>query len=96
MPRIRRASAARRAPSRDRHMTLTGLRRRTPSGVGSFPGRALPRAEPLVTRQATARTPSHPENQRPNRSPFRQTRPKTTPRTRRKPKDHTENRPKNR
>ena len=56
----------------------------------------LPRAEPLVTRQATARTPNHSEDQRPNRSPFRQTSPKTTPRTRGKPKNHMENRPKNR
>jgi hypothetical protein len=36
------------------------------------------------------------ENQRPNRSPFRQTSPNTTARTRGKPKNHTENRPKNR
>jgi hypothetical protein len=38
---------------------------------------------------------THPENQRPNRSPFRQTSPKTASRTRGKSKNHTENRPKN-
>ena len=43
-----------------------------------------------------ARAVTHPKNQRSNRSPFRQTSPKTTARTRGKPKNHTENRPKNR
>jgi hypothetical protein len=46
--------------------------------------------------EEAARAVTTPKNQRPNRSPFRQTSPNATPRTRGKPKNHTENRPKNR
>ena len=55
-----------------------------------------PSPAPSLRRQANRTNPKPPRDQRPNRSPFRQTSPKTTPKTCGKSENHTENRPKNR